>query len=76
MKVSNVSPKAMPAKKIPRPVSPINETIDLMGRELAADIVADIKMRGDSLSPIARRDLNQQRIKALGLTLIQGGKEE
>ena len=41
-----------------------------------ADIVAEIKMRGDSLSPEMRRHFNQARIKALGLKLIQGGKED
>lgn len=49
------------------------ETVQKMGLELAADIVAE--MKGAKLSPECRKEMNRQRIAALGLKLIQGGKE-
>lgn len=62
-----------PAKKL---VTPMTEEVNKMGRELNADIVKEMKERGETLTPAMRKLYNKERIKALGLTLIQGGKED
>lgn len=49
-----------------------SSTIKLLGRELAADIVAELKSAEHS--PEYRKEMNKQRIEALNLKLIQGGK--
>ena len=43
-------------------------------QKLAANICAEVKTLGPDQTEL-RKMLNQERIKALGLTLIQGGKE-
>lgn len=47
---------------------------DKLGQELAADIVKEVKTLGPDQTEL-RKVLNNERIKALGLTLVQGGKE-
>ena len=51
-----------------------NDKLDKLGQELAADIVAELKR--SEVSPEMRKELNKERISALGLKLIQGGKHE
>lgn len=51
------------------------ETVKKMGLELAADIVKEVKTLKPDQKEL-RKQLNKERIKALGLTLIQGGKAE
>lgn len=51
----------------------IKAECDKLGRELAADIVKEVKTLNPSQIEY-RRELNKDRIKALGLILIQGGK--
>lgn len=51
------------------------QAIAKLGQELAADIVKEVKtLKPDETAK--RKLLNKERIKALGLTLIQGGKED
>ncbi len=50
------------------------EAAQKMGRELAADIVKDLK--SGEFSPEMRKELNKERILALNLVLIKGGKYE
>lgn len=66
----------------------MKNTIQQMSRELAAEISEEVKRINERLqsgelsqSQIkgqleAKRELNQERIKALGFTLIKGGKYE
>lgn len=56
-------------------VRPMTQVINAMGRELAADIVKEVKALKPDQKEL-RKQLNKERIKALGLTLIQGGKAE
>lgn len=56
-------------------VRPMAQVINTMGRELAADIVKEVKTLKPDQKEL-RKQLNKERIKALGLTLIQGGKAE
>lgn len=47
--------------------------IQKLGRELAADIVKEVKeLKPDQVE--LKKKLNKERIKALGFKLIQGGK--
>lgn len=56
-------------------VRPMAETLNAMGRELAADIVKEVKeLKPDQVE--LKRQLNKERIKALGFKLIQGGKSD
>jgi hypothetical protein len=50
------------------------KTITKMGQELAADIVKEVKKLGPDQTEL-KKELNKQRISALNLKLIQGGKE-
>lgn len=43
--------------------------------KVAADLVTKVKELGPDQKEL-KRQLNKERIKALGLTLIQGGKED
>lgn len=55
--------------------SAMTEVVKKMGFELAADIVKEVKELKPDQKEL-RKQLNKERIKALGLTLIQGGKAE
>jgi DhnA family fructose-bisphosphate aldolase class Ia len=57
-------------------IQAMSEVAQKLGQELAADIVKETKERGEKLSPEMRKQFNKARIKALGLTLIQGGKSD
>ena len=50
-------------------------TVELMGQELAREICEEVKTLEPSQFEL-RKELNKQRIQALGLVLIQGGKSE
>lgn len=50
-----------------------------MGRELNREIIEELKQIEEENPEVARdlkKELNKDRIKALGLTLIRGGKYE
>jgi hypothetical protein len=53
-------------------VKETSRVVAQMGRELAADIVANLKDTEHSVE--YRKEMNKQRIEALGLKLIPGGK--
>lgn len=59
-------------KTVKNPYS-IKENTKVMGQSLAANLVNEVKRLSPSQVE-ARKELNKQRIKALGLTLIQGEK--
>ena len=52
---------------------PFQFKIEIMGQELNREIVDTLK---DIVDKDLRKELNKDRIKALGLKLIQGGKSE
>lgn len=52
----------------------MKETIELMGQELNRDLVTQVKIAKSMNDLDYVKLLNQERIKALGLKLIQGGK--
>jgi hypothetical protein len=49
------------------------KSVTKMGQQLAADIVKEVKRLNPTQNE-ARKELNKQRINALGLKVIQGGK--
>lgn len=54
--------------------SELNKSLNKLGQELNRDIVEQVKTLDASQSEL-RKELNKERIKALNLKLIQGGKE-
>lgn len=51
-----------------------------LGRELNRDIIEDLKLRQEYYPENAfkefKKEMNKERIKALGMYIIQGGKSE
>lgn len=54
----------------------MKNSLDTLGQDLNRDIVAEMKETEEKgeMTPEYRKELNKQRISALNLKLIQGGK--